>query len=230
MAGSLSPALGAWENSSKAAVAVPGAIVPGCGLTGTVDRYFGPTNQRTPPGCRIWASRASNLYRHSHPSVAVLTTGMWDLLDAKIPGGGSGWHTYGDAIYERFVLRELQAVTDAFSAHGVLVVWLTTPDINQTPRSVVGPLAPGSQMYVYSGVDNARVSRLNTLIRLVVASRPRSARLVDLHGWMVGRYDNANLRPDGMHFDWAAATNLSRTFLGPQILAQYQSWRQSLRK
>ena len=180
-------------------------------------RNFSTDNTANPNGCRQWKSRARQLNTSQNPNAVLLTTGLWDLIDARIPSGGDTWKSWGDPAYEAFALEQLQSVTDAFAAGGALVIWLTTPDINQTDLSVVGPTIPNSDEYVYSGRDNYRVKRLNDIIRQVVDSRPATARLIDFNQWMSKHYADTNLRPDGMHFDPDSSGYVGTEFLGPRI-------------
>lgn len=225
VAHSIAVPLAEWAANTGRATFAASSAVKGCGFTRTIARNFGPENQRNPPGCTTWVGRSANLLRNNDPDLVVLLTGMWDLLDARIPGGGDTWRTFGDPLYDRFVRDELSAVTDAYAASGACVVWLTTPDIADTNSSVVGPEGAGPGRFVYSGRGNERVRQLNLAIRDVVATHG-SSRLVDLHVWMDDQFDDAELRPDGMHFDPATSSRVGAEFLGPAIAEQYESCRE----
>ena len=131
----------------------------------------------------IFESVEKTLEEHQ-PDVVLVMTGIWDLIDRKLPG----WRDFlaiGDPRFDAHMLAEYQRVADVLRSRGAAVLWLTTPCIDPDLRSSLrfGPLG-GTE-----ALSAARVDALNrTLLPRLVASRSGAVRLVDV---------NAHSCPDG---------------------------------
>jgi hypothetical protein len=68
--------------------------------------------------------------------------------------------------------------------------------------------------------DPANVQVVTEVMDEVAAEAPEDAVVLDLRGWMqsVGWEDDQALRPDGVHFTPEAATLVTETWLGPQLV------------
>jgi peptidoglycan/LPS O-acetylase OafA/YrhL len=131
----------------------------------------------------------------AEPDIAVVLFGPWDVSDVMVPGA-TEWAAMGDAAVEEFARSELRQALEVLTRRVELVVWLTSPPIdqgrNQIPR---GPIDPSS--------DPARMERWNQLIAEVAAEFPPDrVVIVDLDGWfqtLPGGPFDSTVRPDGVH-------------------------------
>ncbi|MCU0311987.1 MAG: acyltransferase [Acidimicrobiales bacterium] len=145
------------------------------------------------------------------PHMVVLMSGLWDVVDRKIPGDDQ-WRSLGDPVYDQFMRREITQAIDVLQSQGSMVVLLTHPSVQVgVTEQLLGPF-PES--------DPARMARLNAILVEAAATRPRSA-VVDLAGYMAqrpqGELDLAE-RPDGIHWTTASSRPMG-DWLGPHLLA-----------
>ncbi len=215
---SLALVLAGWEQQSGLIFGVDGITELGCGIGRGGDRRFQGVQSLAGP-CEEWPEKWGAAVAAGRPDLAVVTAGQWELVDRRLPGS-STWTHVGDPVYDDYLRSELLAATDVLASSGAVVVWLT--------------LAPYSDELQHKGTRDQRrshlperVARLNEIIREVVAARPEVARLVDLGAWMEPRRNDPAFRDDGSHYDWSPDNSVVSEFLGPELLATWESvWRE----
>ncbi len=143
------------------------------------------------------------------PAVVVLTSGIWEVVDRRLPGDDR-FRQLGDPVSDRYFLAELLSAIDALSSRGASVVLLTYPHVE------------AGQSQGFSGLpesDPARIDRANELIREAAAQRPGVATVVDFGGWLAeqpgGELDTAK-RSDGVHFTDEFVPQIG-AWLAPQV-------------
>jgi len=143
------------------------------------------------------------------PAVVVLTSGIWEVVDRRLPGDDRFRHL-GDPVSDRYFLAELLSAIDTLSSRGASVVLLTYPHVE------------AGQSQGFSGLpesDPARIDRANELIREAAAQRPGVATVVDFGGWLAqqpgGELDTAK-RSDGVHFTDEFVPQIG-SWLAPQV-------------
>ena len=157
-----------------------------------------------------WADMFPEWIVGTDPDVAVLTSGIWEVVDRRLPGDDRFRHV-GETAVDRYVLAEFLSAIDTLAARGANVVLLTYPHF-EAGRDQGYEDLPES--------DPERVDRLNEIMAEAVSLRPGVATLVDFQGWLAsqpgGELDPAK-RSDGLHFYDSYAPTMG-TWLGPQLV------------
>ncbi|MGI9578180.1 MAG: SGNH hydrolase domain-containing protein, partial [Microthrixaceae bacterium] len=157
-----------------------------------------------------WATLYPDWVASTDPEVAVLTSGIWEVVDRRLPGDDR-FRSIGDPVFDRYLLSEMLSAIDTLGARGATVVLLTYPHFE-----------PGrDQGYTdLPESDPARVDRLNEIMAEAVAMRPGVATMVDFQAWLAsqpgGELDPAK-RSDGLHFEDGYSIQIGQ-WLGPQLL------------
>ena len=149
-----------------------------------------------------------------HPDVALVLTGTWDVADRKLPGSDE-WVSIGDPDYDEWLFAELLGATDTLAQEGAEVIWLTNPTINRD-------LAPDD---LGTSAEPERMARYNELLFEVVAQRPGVAHVIDLATFVEKSGNDAEWRPDGVHFDGPGGKAVGERFVGPELLRIYNEER-----
>jgi peptidoglycan/LPS O-acetylase OafA/YrhL len=161
------------------------------------------------PDCD-WAQLFPDWVATTDPEVAVLTSGIWEVVDRRLPGDDR-FRNIGDPVVDRYLLAEMLSAIDTLAARGATVVLLTYPHFEAGRDQGYSDL-PES--------DPARVDRLNEIMAEAVSLRPGVAVLVDFQAWLAaqpgGELDPAK-RTDGLHFEDAFSVQIGQ-WLGPQLL------------
>jgi hypothetical protein len=157
-----------------------------------------------------WAGMFPRFLDERDPEVVVMTSGIWEVVDRRLPGDDRFRHI-GQPEIDRYLLRELLAAVDLLGSKGATVVLLTYPHFQ----------AGRDQGYVdLPESDPARVDRLNAIMGEVVALRPGVVTSIDFQSWLAGRpggeHDPA-IREDGLHFYDSFAPTIAE-WLAPQIV------------
>lgn len=161
------------------------------------------------PGCE-WNDRFANLVVQEQPHVVVISTGVWEVVDRRLPGDAEFRHL-GTELLDNYFLVELVSAIDLVASQGANVVLLTQP-----PHQV--GLRAG-----YSGLpesDPVRIHRLNELLYLAQSLRPDRVTVIDFaaHVHAVeGDQVDPQSRPDGLHFSEAQLTDFAH-WLTPQLV------------
>jgi hypothetical protein len=212
---SLALVFGDWEKTSTAMDGIGGIAQVGCGLVRGGYRKFTGIEQ-VPSHCDTWPTTWPQEIQRTHPQIAVVTTCQWEMVDRKLVGD-TVWRSLGDPIYDARVQADLSQATDVLAAQGALVIWLTCPQFGSVDNTQ-------DNADMLASHQPARVDRLNAIIRDVVASRPATARVVDLGGWMAPHVQDTSMRSDGEHFDDTPQDDVVSAFLAPAILSTWRAW------
>ncbi|MDQ2678584.1 MAG: acyltransferase family protein [Actinomycetota bacterium] len=157
-----------------------------------------------------WGSFLPPAVAGNRPEVAVVGSGIWEVVDRRLEGDDR-YRDLTEPAVARYALIEYVSVIDTLGADGATVVVLNQPHIE-----------PGLDQG-YQGLpesDPVRIDRLNELLAEAVSLRPGVATLVDLAGWVGSQPDGTDAanRPDGIHFT-DAFTDRIADWLGPQLVA-----------
>src|SRR5690606_27494664 len=100
------------------------------------------------------------------PDIIVVSGGLWDITDRRLDGS-SRWTHVGDPSYDRYLVDQLRARTDAWSAYGATVVWTTIPTFDPVyyPENLMGRPP-------YAEAEPGRSERFNELLTEALAERP----------------------------------------------------------
>ena len=171
-------------------------------------RYAGVA-KRMEPRCDDWATIRARELDEIRPEVVVVSFGVFDVLDRRLPGSRT-WQHLGEPAYDDYARSELVALRDLLQSRGARVVWLTSPYI-QTGGDETGfrPTRPFPEW------DHARMDRFNALLREVGGSDVLDLQRHLRETW--GDEEDPTMRPDGVHPSQPAADDLA-TWLGPQLL------------
>ena len=198
--------------------AISGSAPFGCTLARQGLRALQPPNYgATPDSCLYREADWTDALLSRPIDVAVLLFGPWEVSDHRLIADDVD-RGPGDPFFDAYLGGEMRLATEFFATRDIPVIWLTSPyieiGIDQTPPP--SPAFPGS--------DDARMDRYNELLRdhvVQMRSLGHEVEAVDL-----GRYlndDDANdpggsLRPDGVHLTIESSSEVSRAFLGPNLV------------
>jgi len=183
---------------------VTGGAWVGCGLgRGGVYRSTDDNNLNghTNAACDAWATTYAGVLAKSHPDLALMMVGPWDVTDRKLEGDNQ-WRSFGDPVYDQFFNAEMLAAVDLLSSQGATVVWLTSPPVSNHPE---------------------RTDRMNAMIKALPGQRPGKVVVLDLAANLASRPNAAALRPDGIHLSPDASHTVANDFLIPRLAV---IWRQ----
>ena len=211
--------LGTWAKETGALDVVPGISRLGCGIGRGGYRWRDDgTVEPVPPHCDDWANTWGEKVKVFSPNLVVVQVGPWETMDRRFTDDDR-WHRLGEPAFDEWMLTELTEAVDTLSKEGAVVLWLTSPPMNDN-------LDRQGDFGLESTSDPARMDRLNQLVRQLPALRPGVVGVVDLAGWLAASGRDATLRPDGVHFDDPGALDVARAWLGPELVAAYeQLWR-----
>jgi hypothetical protein len=188
--------------------------IVGCGFgRGGENRGIG-LEREWPADCQQRDAMLTQKLAEFHPDVVLLAGGLWDVTDRKLAGQRT-WTHIGVPAYDQYLLGEMQHLIDFLSSDGAKVAWATAPDFDPkyTPQNYMGKPP-------YYEAQPGRSERFNEVLTEAVASRPGTARLIDLASWMKswngGEFDSS-LRIDGVHFT-EQSTDVAARWLGPQLV------------
>jgi peptidoglycan/LPS O-acetylase OafA/YrhL/lysophospholipase L1-like esterase len=176
-------------------------------------RYAGVA-KRMDDRCNQWAAIRGAELDEIRPDVVVVSYGVFDVLDRRLPGRAH-WQHVGEAAYDEYLRSELVALQELLQSRGARVVWLTSSYL-KTGGNETGYRPPRP----FPEWDHARVDRFNALVREVAATSGRAA-VLDLQAHLRGTWgdeEDVRLRPDGVHPSVPASDEIAG-WLGPQLLA-----------
>jgi peptidoglycan/LPS O-acetylase OafA/YrhL len=215
-----------WGVASYLRESNKGAIVDGfTGLGCSVIR----TDQRRTPGigvessdetCNDWEHVWKDKIDATHPDVAMVQVGQWEIVDRKLPGDDV-WRSPGDPVYDDYLFSEMTQAIDVLSSDGGIVVWLTSPTPGPNSKQNTPGWDPAQRMRVF-----------NDLVNKLPGARPGKVVVVDLAGWVarLSPEEDARIRPDGVHFSNEdgndTTTEVARTYLVDAIIGAWsKQWR-----
>jgi hypothetical protein len=159
--------------------------------------------------CTRWPQEWPARLDIDRTEVAVVQTGPWETFDLGFDDV-DGWRHLGDPVVDERATVLLHQAIDLLSSRGAHVVLVTTSHVDEDVRGGPGPCSCPE-----------RLDRWNELLRAAAAAHPERASVIDLQGWLLslGPEEDARLRPDGMHFSEATATEVADRWLVDQLLA-----------
>jgi len=210
---------GGWVQATGLATGEGGVTELGCGLMPadlfTHFRYDGEAD--APDLCPGVDQRWADDIAATDPDIAVVVVGPWEVADWEDPDTG-GWRHVGEPEFDALLVDRMRTAVDLLSAGGAKVYWIASP------RITLGMADGAPPTFDRPASNPLRMARFNTLMAQVAAERPDVVEVIDLPGYLRttpgGELDPA-LRPDGIHFTWDAATQVSSDWLGPEILRRY---------
>ena len=206
--------LDVWSKETGAANIVAAAL-PGCSISRLGDRLDNVVNDPkwspVPAQCD-WSQSIPRLIERFHPHLVIFGVSTPEITDRRLPGDPTVRHV-GDPALDFYIRSEMIGALKAASAEKAAVAWLT-----------VLPMRAGREFREdWASLpinDPQRVAAYNKLVFDVKGLFPQLF-VLDVRN-VIARFDAADLvslMPDGVHFTDAAAAELARTWLGPQLLA-----------
>lgn len=198
----------AWAADRPDLARVEVVAAPGCGIMRGGERLVGDW-EPVPPTCEEWLStQLPERVAELSPDVVVLMSTSWDLLERRWDGV-----TALDPFDAEFVERldaDVALLTDSLLAAGAgSVAWIRPPIPNIWWMSRGG----GQEDPTWHAVTNAAYDRVST-------ERPGEVSVIALDDWIVeqGLDDDETVRPDGVHWDPAAAERIAEEYLGERVV------------
>ena len=182
----------------------------GCGLIGDGTRRLRGEEVEPPPECAGWQQEWIESLDEGDADIALVQLGGWDVTDTRLPGDDV-FRAIGDPVLDAELAKRLGEGLDALTERGLVVVVLLTPPIE------AGRVDGESPDVAQPESDPARMARWNELVTEVASSRPMVT-TVDLAGYLATRDDDAQLRPDGIHFTEESSRDVAE-WLGPAVAA-----------
>ncbi|MDZ7679739.1 MAG: acyltransferase family protein [Acidimicrobiales bacterium] len=205
------------DTTTGEVLVVPGSTVLGCGLVRTaVMRSFG-SEYPLSDLCASWPERWSSVLDEHEPHIAVVLFAPWDASDRMLEGTNE-WIALGDPRYDEHAANEIRLALEVLTDHVDLVVWLTSPPIDQSMNQLGNAPDPAS--------DPERLIRWNELVAAEIARYPDTeATMVDLRGWfeaLPGGPLDPQIRPDGVHITDEQAPVVGQWLAGEILDAWYE--------
>ncbi len=221
VAGSLLPGLRPWLRAeARAAVLEVGGRA--CRLGDDTEYERQGRWRRRPAGtCDGFPSKWGEIAEAHGLDLAIVLIGPHEVRNRRLEPAGES-RALGDPRLDAVVARGIRSGIDSLRAAGIPTVWLTAPSI----RLRLQP-DPDHRSEAEAS-DPARMQRLNELIHDAAAEQPDAVAVVDLasfvRAWPDGEMSGA-LRPDGVHFAPDAIRQITREWLGPEILRAHKALR-----
>jgi peptidoglycan/LPS O-acetylase OafA/YrhL len=182
-------------------------IVPG----GTY-RWAG-VPKHTEDKCNGWRTDRASEIAKIKPHIVLIIYGAFDMLDRKWDGSDT-WTHIGNPDFDEKLDENISFMTDMSGYGGAHVVWAIYPRVRTGFKDGIPP------SHDFPESSEARVDRLNTLIREEVARRSSFAEVLELRRhmmtWPGGELDRSR-RPDGLHPSKDEAVRLA-SWIGDQLL------------
>jgi len=203
-------AIARWSyDHPKDLLGVLGSPQLGCGML-EYDRKYRGGDAPYAPACRNWMDHWRKAASASHPDIAVVILGPWEVTDIRFPGE-SRWRVIGDPAVDAKLTTTLTEAVDTLFASGARKVVLVSSPVFDSGR-VDGRSPPKP----FPESDPSRIARWNAIEREVAATRPHVG-VVDFAAYMATRGDDRRLRPDGVHLTYDTAREMA-DWLAPEIL------------
>ncbi len=208
----LNASLGEWLRG-KGMRHIRGHTELGCSLVDSGARYFNGIWMEHAERCKNLRESWRDAVRSFKPDVAVVLIGTWDVRDRRLTVVDET-RAPGDPVFDAEIRGAARETIEVFREEGVKTVWLTAPKVRYEPK-------PNEDAAVAERAsDPARMSRLNEIIREVVAEYPEDARIVDfeeyLDNWPDGPFDPV-IRDHGVHYTKRGRKRMA-LWLGPEVV------------
>jgi hypothetical protein len=207
--------VGAVFRQSKDAVPLGGPAKPGCGLVpGFEIVHLNEAPHLMKEDCD-WENRWPMFLDKNKVDIATIMFGPWDARAHRVPGT-SNWLYPGDQKFDTAFRNAFLAASDLLAARGAAVVWLTSIPVGDGTN----PEKDFWEQYQHPEWQK----HLNDIMLDAEKERPKTVRVVDLAKWYASAPRNDLVkRPDGTHFEAAAAAEIGREWLNRAIIDAYQS-------
>jgi peptidoglycan/LPS O-acetylase OafA/YrhL len=192
-------------------VATRGKAELGCALLADVTRLVQGRPQDTPEGCSTWREDWRAAITAAPVDVAVMQFGPFDVRDHQLEVNGDFLTIGEDPELDDALRASLQERVDLLLEHSGMVVLLASPDID------VGRVDGRSPTDELDESDPERMARFRAILAEVAAATP-GVEIVDLAAWIDASGDDADLRPDGVHFT-PETTGTVAEWLAPELVA-----------
>jgi hypothetical protein len=200
-----------WGVDSGDALPVDGSAVLGCGLLPVPARMLAGQLDLNVANCADPAVEWPLIAAASAADIAVVQVGTWEVTDQQLVPDGP-FLAPTDAELRAALSTQLAMVADGLLEHVALVVLLLTPDVGEAGLERGGVRHPE--------VDPSRMAEIRSLQREVAETDVRVV-TIDLQKWLETKDDN-RMRPDGVHFTWATASEVGHDYLGPEIIRHWE--------
>ncbi|HEV7762975.1 MAG TPA: acyltransferase family protein [Acidimicrobiales bacterium] len=185
----------------------------GCGLLGDAPRREAGVVTEPPPECTDRLDRWEAQLKETTVDIAVVQFGPWDVHDQQLDPDGPFLTIGDDPTLDDALRDELDDEVALLLDHTQVVVLIAGPDVT------FGRVDGRDPRRARAESDPARMARFRRLVGEVAARHPRVA-VVDLAGFVAGRDDDAEMRPDGVHFTDASSATVA-AWLAPEIVRAY---------
>lgn len=202
-------ALVGYQNAHPKALQVLDLSLPGCPITPTdrIRNYSGEDGQNVSL-CGGWQTTFGPRIQAFKPDVSVVFLSVMEQTDQRSLSGG--WDNLLDPSYRAHQEAEFGQLADVLSSTGAPVTWADAPYFKF------------QQDLPWISDDPGRTDVLNAMYRDLAATH-HNVKLLD-YAVHLNKPDHAvdtSVRPDGIHMNPVAASNLMRTWLLP-ILDHYK--------
>lgn len=178
----------------------------GCGFLTEGQYWLGDGWFDIPDNCPRWVDEhLPERVAEARPDVVMMMTTSFDVLDRRFDGGEG----LEPAAMRPFIADSFSALTDELLRRGAAtVVWVNVPVPNPFWMSL------GTQQE-----QPQRHAVLDSVMAEIADTRP-NVEVVDLRSYFAekGLDDDTDVRPDGLHVDPDAATEIATDFLGEQLV------------
>ena len=198
---------------------VPGLTVDGrtqlgCGFA-RGDRVINSHIEAEQHKCTTWPQEWQAGIDRQRPDVALLVSGVWEILDHRVDGKIL---RVGTPAYEDYLDTELDTAVAVLGARGAKVLLTDVPCFHEPASDARGQSDASSTLN-----DPARSAWLSEVYARYAAAHPAvgtfSVRtLLCPGGALAGRTAGVDVRYDGVHFSAQGAALAWRT-LGPRLIA-----------
>jgi lysophospholipase L1-like esterase len=138
------------------------------------------------------------------------------VRDQQIEPGGPFLTIGRDPELDEVLVANLDAAVTEMLAHAGEVVLVAPPDPEFGRDGGRSPRREQPES------DPARTAAYRHILAEVATRHPGRAAVVDLAGYMAGRDDDKELRPDGVHFTEQGARTVA-AWLGPEVARLYDA-------
>ncbi|MBN2622347.1 MAG: acyltransferase family protein, partial [Acidimicrobiales bacterium] len=190
-----------WDDDHDAVRTVRGSAALGCSIMSPATIRSDGREFRTPDHCADWQQRWRDQAAQGEIDIAYLQFGPWEVYEMR-PDALDAFGVIGDPEIDALIESNLATNVEMLLEHTRVVAIATSPHVE------VGRLNGRSPDAAAPESDPARMERLNEII-VEVASRYPRVGVVDLAGWVASKPDDRNRRPDGVHFNEAAAAEFT---------------------
>jgi peptidoglycan/LPS O-acetylase OafA/YrhL len=185
--------------------------VEGCGfLLGKITSRRGPSWDLG-ASCGTWADQWRTNEARSHPQIALVEVGAWDVFDLKVGDGAT--MAFGSPAWDAYYTQQLNQAVSLLIGGGAQVALLGLPCYR--------PIDGGGLIALPERGDDQRTQHLNVLLRAAAAKNPERVFMVNPPAQFCtdpAIASNTAYRWDGVHYYKPGAALMFQA-ITPQLLA-----------